>query len=116
MGESSSVEPPLNVVDATVAVGSHSVEESISQINGITRATHALVTDGGLDNVPSRALDAKAAAAVWVVVGQRAHQLIWQSDLHVAVGVDIPAAGAEATVPVRDVTGTATVWSLAGTA
>jgi hypothetical protein len=87
-------------MDTTVAIGSDSLEQSVSQINGVALATHTLVADSRLHDGAVGGFDAETLAAVRVAVGEGAHQAVRQSNLHVAGSVDVPAASTETTVVV----------------
>lgn len=110
-----SVEPPLYSFDATITIGRNFGEEGISKVDRFCLAAHTLVTDSCLDNASIRRLDAKALAAERVAVGLGAHHAVWQGNLHVTVGIDIPATGTEAAIVVCHIAAAGIALALART-
>lgn len=99
------VEPPIEAGAATVALGSNGVEQGLGQVDAATTASHTFVTDCGLHGLArSGVQDGQALAALGVIVGFGTHEFKRQSNLHVAIGIDVPATGTQTTFPVCDVT------------
>jgi hypothetical protein len=110
------VQPPLDARLTSVAqVVGDLVEEDVRAVDRAVNAAHALVSDGSLDGrAGGGVVEGDAHAAVGVGVGERAHEGERQRDGEVGVGVDDGAAGAKATIPVRDVADAGVVAAFAG--
>lgn len=91
------VQPPLNTALAAIAFTvCDGAKEGIGAVNGTIDTTHALVADGGLDGgARGGVVQGNRATAIWVPIRLASHEANWKSDLHLAVGVDVPAACAK---------------------
>lgn len=88
-------EPPSNAVCSAVSGRDDVVEESPRRIDRVAYAAHTFVHHFSDMDRSVRALYRHKFAAVRVVVRLIAHQLVWQSDCHVAVSVDYVSTSAE---------------------
>jgi len=105
------IDPPFNVVGAAINIRSDDGPETNSKIDGLTVASHALVTNSGS---VGRAVeqDGDLLAAPWVAVGLVAHHTVGKSDRRVTI-LDSPTASSVTScrVVVGNVTRVVGRWS-----
>jgi hypothetical protein len=93
-------------VDATITLPIGDGGEHLAcQVDGAANTAHTFVFDGAFDRCASDGvLDSHHLAAVGVGVAGCAHEFEGESDGHLALGVDVGAAGSETSFIVGDVT------------
>lgn len=92
-------EVPLKAMASAIAAWSNSIEQSVSEIDRMSFATHALVANSSLDLCTGVRVDnGHRSAAVWVAVGLRTHHAMRHGNDEISRSVDVPAASAETTV------------------
>ena len=111
------VQPPLNArLPAIAKTISDGVEENVGAINSAINAAHALVCHNRL-NCGARGWVEKryASAAVRVGVAESSHELVWESNGVVGVGVNGCATSTKTTIPVSNVANAGVGRAFAGT-